>query len=67
MIASRDISREVLRGIELNSPQWEAAADAMVLRPFRRVAHRAVPCQGSNIWDHVQDGRWVYRMYHFTK
>lgn len=65
--AQRDISGEVLRGMELNSARWEAAADTLVPRFARRVARRGVPARGSKIWENAQNGRMPYRMYCLVK
>jgi len=63
----RDISREVVRGMELNSARWEAAADSLVPRFARRAARRGVPARGSKIWENAQNGRMPYRMYCMVK
>jgi fatty-acid O-methyltransferase len=65
--AQRDISREVVRGMELNSARWEAAADSLVPRFARRIARRGVPATGSKIWENAQNGLMPYRMYLMVK
>lgn len=65
--AQRDISGDVLRGMELNSERWLAAADSLVPRFARRAARRGVPATGSKIWQNAANGRMVYRTYCMVK
>lgn len=65
--AQRDITAEVIRGMELNSARWEAAADSLVPRFARRIARRGVPATGSKIWENAQNGLMPYRMYLMLK
>jgi fatty-acid O-methyltransferase len=65
--AQRDISRDVVRGMELNSARWEAAADSLVPRFARRTVRRGVPARGSKIWENAHEGRMPYRMYLMVK
>jgi len=65
--AQRDITREVIRGMELNSARWEAAADSLVPRFARRIARRGVPATGSKVWENAQNGLMPYRMYLMLK
>ena len=67
IIAQRDISSEVVRGMELNSARWEAAADSLVPRFARRAARKGVPARGSKIWENAEGGRMPYRIYHMVK
>lgn len=63
----RDITRDVVRGMELNSARWEAAADSLVPGFARRAARRGVPARGSKIWENAYEGRMPYRMYLMVK
>ena len=65
--AQRDITPEVIRGMELNSARWEAAADSLVPRFARRIARRGVPATGSKIWENAQNGLMPYRKYLMVK
>lgn len=62
-----DISREVVRGMELNSARWEAAADSVAPRFARRTVRKGVPAHGSKIWENARSGRMPYRMYLMVK
>ena len=66
VIARRDISTEVVRGMELNSARWEAAADSLVPWFARRAARRGVPARGSKVWENAESGRMPYLMYHMA-
>jgi ubiquinone/menaquinone biosynthesis C-methylase UbiE len=46
MVSQRDISREVVQGMEPNSARWEAVADQLVPRFARRAARRGLPVRG---------------------
>ncbi|GFG73633.1 phthiotriol/phenolphthiotriol dimycocerosates methyltransferase [Mycobacterium botniense] len=67
VIAWREINAEVLRGIELNSAQWQAVADSLVPGFLRRVARKGTPARGSGIYRRLESGTTSYRMYHLAK
>jgi fatty-acid O-methyltransferase len=57
VVSWRDITAEVLRGIELNSAPWRAAMDSLVPRFLRRLAHKAAPAPGSGSTGECRTGR----------
>jgi fatty-acid O-methyltransferase len=63
--SGREINAEVLRGMELNSPRWEAMWDSAVPRFLHRVS--VAPVEGAAIYRDVQSGQKSYRMYCLQK
>lgn len=65
MVSGREINAEVLRGMELNTPQWEAVWDRMVpgfLKPLG-----SSPAKGTQMYRDIESGKQSYRMYCLTK
>ena len=65
MVSGREINAEVLRGMELNTPQWEAVWDRMVpgfLKPLGSSPPEGYP----DVPGH-RERKAVYRMYCLTK
>ncbi len=67
IVSSRDIGAEVLRGMESNSAQMEAAMETLVPRFLRGWARDAAPARDSALHRELASGRQVYRLYHLTK
>lgn len=65
MVSCRDISDEVLRGMELNSAAWIAVWEELVPRFLRKVAQAPIP--GHMIYSDIESGKQVYRMYCLVK
>lgn len=65
IVSEREISAEVLRGMELNTPQWEAVWDRYAPRFLRSVGH--APVQGETLYREIESGKQSYRMYCLTK
>lgn len=65
MVSGREINTEVLRGMELNTPQWEAVWDRMVPGFLKPVGN--APAKGTQIYRDIESGKQSYRMYCFTK
>lgn len=63
VVSWREINAEVSRGMERNSPLWEAMLDSA---GFLRPALRA-PVEGAVIHRDVKSGRQIYRMYCLAK
>jgi fatty-acid O-methyltransferase len=57
--SSRDIGAEVLRGLELNSPQWEAVWARLLPKFLQSTA----PVEGGTLYRDLKSGKQVYRMY----
>lgn len=67
VVSWRDISAEVLRGMELNSVQMEMVMESLVPRFLRRQARKGAPARGSVLHQGLESGRFSYRMYCFTR
>jgi fatty-acid O-methyltransferase len=65
IVSEREISAEVLRGMELNTPQWEAVWDRYAPRFVRPVTH--APVKGEWLYRDIESGNQSYRMYCLTK
>jgi fatty-acid O-methyltransferase len=63
--SEREINAEVLRGMELNTPQWEAVWDRYAPKFLRPVGHG--PVKGEALYREVESGQQTYRMYCLTK
>lgn len=61
IVSRREINAEVLRGMELNSSQWEAVWNRLVPRFLHPVA--AAPVEGAAIYRDVKNRQLSYRMY----
>lgn len=65
MVSGREINAEVLRGMELNTSQWEAVWDRMVPGFLKSMGNS--PAKGTQIYRDVESGKQSYRMYCLTK
>jgi fatty-acid O-methyltransferase len=65
MVSGREINTEVLRGMELNTPQWEAVWDRMVPGFLKPVGN--APAKGTQIYRDIESGKQSYRMYCLIK
>ena len=65
MVSGREINAEVLRGMELNTPQWEAVWDRMVPGFLKRMG--SSPAKGTQMYRDIESGKQSYRMYCLTK
>jgi fatty-acid O-methyltransferase len=65
IISEGEINAEVLRGMQLNTPQWEAVWDRYAPRVVRSVGH--APVQGETLYREIESGNQSYRMYCLTK
>ena len=63
--SQRHINSEVLRGMELNTPQWEAVWDRYAPRLLRPVGH--APVTGETLYRELESGQKSYRMYCLSK
>jgi len=63
--SEREISAEVLRGMELNTPAWETVWDRYAPRLVRPVSH--APIKGETLYRDIESGNQSYRMYCLTK
>ena len=64
-VSGREINKEVLRGMELNKPQWDAVWDRMVPGFLRPVGN--APTTGTPLSRDLESGKQSYRMYCLTK
>ena len=64
-VSWRDINAEVLRGMDGNSPRWEAVAESMVPRFLRPLV--GVPVKDGSLYRDIAQGKQCYRMYHLAK
>jgi SAM-dependent methyltransferase len=62
----RDITPDVLRGMELNTSRWDSITSGFP-RFAQRTVRKGVPAKGSVLWDSATHGRTVYRMYLMRK
>ncbi|WP_246216695.1 phthiotriol/phenolphthiotriol dimycocerosates methyltransferase [Mycobacterium botniense] len=65
IVSGREINTEVLRGIELNTSQWEAVWDRLAPGFLRPVGQ--APTKGARIYRDLQTGKQSYRMYCLVK
>jgi SAM-dependent methyltransferase len=65
MVSGRDINTEVLRGMELNKPQWDSVWDRMAPGFLRSVS--TPPTSGTPLSRDLESGKQFYRMYCLTK
>jgi fatty-acid O-methyltransferase len=65
MVSGREINTEVLRGMELNTPQWEAVWDRIVPGFLKPVGNS--PAKGAKPYRDIESGKQSYRMYCLTK
>lgn len=65
MVSGREINTKVLRGMELNTPQWEAVWDRMVPGFLRPLGNS--PAKGTQMYRDIESGKQSYRMYCLTK
>jgi fatty-acid O-methyltransferase len=65
MVSGREINAEVLRGMELNTPQWEAVWDRMVPGFLKSLG--SSPAKGTQMYRDIESGKQRYRMYCLTK
>ncbi|WP_308170461.1 phthiotriol/phenolphthiotriol dimycocerosates methyltransferase [[Mycobacterium] fortunisiensis] len=65
MVAGRDINKQVLRGMELNKPQWDAVWDRIAPGFLRSIG--SAPTTGTPLSRDLENGKQFYRMYCLTK
>lgn len=65
VIAKRDISAEVLRGMECNSAKSEALVDRFLPKFLHKVGRDFAGVKGSRIYNALQSGELSYRSYCF--
>ena len=65
MVSGREINTEVLRGMELNTSQWEAVWDRMVPAFLQPLGNS--PAKGTQMYRDIESGKQSYRMYCLTK
>jgi fatty-acid O-methyltransferase len=65
IVSEREIDAEVLRGMDLNAPQWEAVWDRYAPRFLRTVGRG--PVKGGTLYQDIETGARSYRMYCLTK
>jgi fatty-acid O-methyltransferase len=65
MVSGREINNEVLRGMELNTAQWEAVWDRIV--PGFMKSWGSSPAKGTQMYRDIETGKQSYRMYCFIK
>ena len=65
IVSEREINTEVLRGMELNTPQWEAVWDRYAPKFLRPVGRG--PVKGETLYREIESGQQSYRMYCLTK
>lgn len=65
IVSGREINAQVLRGMELNTPQWKAVWDRLAPGFIRAVGHS--PAKGTPDYRDIESGKQSYRMYCLTK
>jgi fatty-acid O-methyltransferase len=63
--SEREINIEVLRGMELNTPQWEAVWERYAPKFLRPVGHP--PVKGETLYRELESEAKFYRMYCLTE
>jgi SAM-dependent methyltransferase len=65
LVSGREINQQVLRGMELNKPQWDAVWDRMVPGFLRSMGN--APTTGTPLSRDLETGKQSYRMYCLTR
>lgn len=67
MLAHREITAEVLRGMERNSQEWPDVVDRRVLRHLFGLGRDNAHVRNSQVYRNLERKRLSYRMYCFAK
>ena len=67
LLSQEDISAPVLRGLEKNSPRYQELVNRHVPAPLRRLSRDISVVKGSPLYDGLEQGEIVYRLYCFAK
>jgi SAM-dependent methyltransferase len=65
--AFKDISRDVLRGMAINSARSTSLLEKNLPKFFKRLGREFAGVKGSRIYDDLANGRISYRSYCFRK
>ncbi|MGV0853560.1 phthiotriol/phenolphthiotriol dimycocerosates methyltransferase [Mycolicibacterium phlei] len=67
VVSCEDINKQVLRGLEKNSARYQELVNRHAPRPFRRMGRDIAVTKGSPLYEEVERGDIVYRLYCLKK